>query len=769
MDQPAPNLNHRPLGGGTLRFGSFEVNLRAGELRKAGIKIKLHGQSFDVLAALLESPGELVTREELQRKLWRADTFVDFEHGLNKAVNKVREALGDDADNPRFIETLPRRGYRFIAPMEKLAADQSSSKSSAIGNSPKSRRASLLIAVGALATVLAGGGYFYVHRSPKLTEKDPIIVADFTNTTGDPAFDGALHQGLSIQLEQSPFFNVLSGDRIADEMRLMEKPTNTRLSEDVARDLCKRLNAKAEIEGSIATLGNQYVLGLDALNCRTGEIIAQEQVTADAKTKVLDALGKAASELRSKLGESRASLAAHDVSLAQATTPSLEALEAFSRCEEAFWSSNYATGVSFCQRAVAIDPAFANAYGLLGILYANLGLNDLVAESVTKAYELSDRTSEREKLVILATYHLFGTQDLEKTVQVSRQYAQVYPHDERAFIGLGTGYRLLGQYDNAEAAHLEVIRLDPGVAIAYEYLALSYIAQNRLDQAESIIASARARSLDSPDFNLLLCEIDFLRKDSTGMAQQASRLDPMTRSYFEAATAAFAGQLSHSRSVIRDSVAAAAKAHFQWVAAGLLADSSVKEALFGNFAEAKSAASQALTLKKSGTDWDTEGTAAFSLGLSGDTARAGKLAGDLNRHLPEGTFMQFLYLPAIRAAVLLDKGRPQEAIETLRVASPYELTPDGIFCVYLRGQAYLAAGEGPEAAGEFQKVLDHPGLVVTQPIGPLAHLGLGRAYSLQGGIAKAQAAYRDFFEVWKDADADIPILKQAKAEYAKLK
>jgi eukaryotic-like serine/threonine-protein kinase len=490
-----------------------------------------------VLAALLERPGELVTREELQRKLWPADTFVDFEHGLNKAVNKVRDALGDDADRPRFVETLPRRGYRFIAPVEIVAPAPPAALPAASGSSTHVRRPSWLIASLTVLTGLAAGIYVYLHRAPKLAEKDAILVADFANTTGDPAFDGALRQGLSIQLEQSPFFNVLSGDRIADEMRLMEKPSDTPLTHDVARDLCERLNAKAQVEGSVALLDGQYVLALNAVNCHTGETFAREQATASTKVKVLEALGSAASELRSKLGESRSSLQSYDVPLVQATTSSLDALRVFDRCEHQFWSANYAAGVSSCQQAAAADPQFADAYGLLAILYANLGLNDLVAESVTKAYQLSGRTSERERFAILATYHLFGTENIAKMLQASKEYVQIYPRDERAFIGLGTAYRILGQYDSAERAHLEVIRLDPAAAIAYEYVAMSYIAQNRLDQAESIVASARARSLDNPAFDFLLCEIDFLRQDSAHLAQHSSGLDPGTR-YFLAATAA---------------------------------------------------------------------------------------------------------------------------------------------------------------------------------------------------------------------------------------
>lgn len=776
MDRPAPTVSSKPLNPGTVRFGTFKVDLNSGELRKGGTKIKLYGQPFYVLATLLGRPGEVVTREELQQKLWASDTFVDFEHGLNKAINKLREALGDDAENPRFIETLPRRGYRFIAPVEAVpvkemhpAAGRPEVVYKEIGW-PAAWRSRLVVAGAAIATLaVAAGGYLYFHRAPKLTEKDSIIIADFTNTTGDPVFDGTLRQGLSIQLEQSPFFDVLSGDQIAEQLRLMEKPPGARLAPDVARDVCERLNAKAEIEGSIAALGSQYVIGLNAVNCHTGETLAEEQATAEGKTKVLAALGNAASNLRSKLGESRASLEAYDVPLVQATTSSLEALQAFNRCEQEFWKSDYQLAVSFCKRAVDIDPNFANPYGLLGILYANLNESDLEAAAVKKGYDLRNRASEREKFLILWTYYFFGMGDLERTLQVAQQHARTYPRDERAFISLGTIYRVLGRYDEALAAHQEVLRLDPAVTIAYEYVAMSYIAMNRLDDARSIMERARARHLDSPDFGFFLYEIDFLQKNAAGMAEQAGHLDPGTRFYVDASAAGYEGQLSQSRTVIRNAIAAAAKAHVESAGAGLVASSSLQEALFGNPSEARSAASEALKLKRESTDWDTEGTAALSLALAGDAAQAERLAADLNRRLPDGTFMQFVYLPAIQAAVALHQGRPQEAIEILRVASPYELTPDGIFSAYLRGEAYLSAHQGAEAAGEFQKIVDHPGLVGMQPIGPLAHLGLGRAHAMQGHAVEARAAYKDFLALWKDADQDVPIFKQANAEYAQLK
>jgi eukaryotic-like serine/threonine-protein kinase len=782
----------------SCKFGEFELDSARYELRRNGQRLKVERIPMELLILLVEKDGNVVTRQEIVERLWGKNVFVDTEHGINTAIRKVRSALRDNPDHPRFIQTVSGKGYRFVAekngevaavtpadigtseeslfrtpldaPIEGFEPipTQPTTQTFGIDSQAALRHARWLVAAGTVVAILIGSGYLYIHRTPRLTEKDTIIIADFKNATGDPVFDDTLRQGLSVQLGQSPFFNVLSGDRIAEQIRLMAKPPETRLTPDIAREVCERLNARAKIDGSIVTLDNQYVIGLNAVNCHTGEILAQEQVTADGKAKVLAALGEAASMLRSKLGESRASLKAYDVPLVQATTSSLEALQAFNRCEQEFFKADYLDAVSSCKRATDIDSNFANAHGLLGILYTILRENDLAAEAVRKAYDLRDRASEREKLLILWEYYFFGTADLERTLQVSQQHVQAYPQDERAFIGLGTCYRMLGRYDEAIAAHRQVLQLDPAVTIAYAYLGLSYISQNRLDEARSIVESARARSLDSPDFPFILYEIDFLQKDLTGTALQASRLDPGTRLVLEANMAAYTGQLSHSRSVTRSAIAAATQTNARQTVAGLAANLALQEALYGNPAEARAIALEALKLKKEFTDWRTEGTAAFTLALAGDTGQTERLAIDLNRRIPEGTFIQFVYLPAIRAAVALNQGRPVEAINSLRVAAPYELTPGAIFSVYLRGNAYLAANRGVEAAAEFQKIIVHPGIVLTQPIGPLAHLGLGRAYLLQGNTAQARTSYEEFLTLWKDANSDIPILKEARAEYAKL-
>jgi eukaryotic-like serine/threonine-protein kinase len=772
------------------RFGLFQVDPGAGTLLRNGIPVKLQDQPLKVLCLLLERPGEIVSREELRRSLWPDGTYVEFDGSLNAALKRLRLALGDDADNPTFIETIPRRGYRFIAPVECESAttDYGTPKSgqaqftasgriAAAQQKPSLRKWPVPIASAIVALGLAAGAYFYFHRAPSLTEKDSIVIADFRNTTGDPVFDGTLQQGLSAQLEQSPFLKVVSGDQIAQTLSLMEQPPDARLTHELAREVCLRADATTVIEGSIAELGRQYILDVSAINCPTGDMLAQEQVTADGKEKVLTALDKAASELRSKLGESAASLEKYDVPLVQATTSSLEALQAFNRCEQTWFKFDVPLAVPFCRRAVDLDPSFANAYALLGIMQAVLGQNDLATQNVTKAYELRNRASEREKLAISASYYVFGPADLDKAYETAQLWAQTYPQDQRAFQELGNISRDLGKNQEALTAYLAAVRLDPTAAFNYVSLASEYVRQGRLDEARATIQQARARRLDNPSFSELLYLIALLRNDPKGISEQASvsaSWQPLGEGDFvQSNTAAYGGQLSLARQLSQHAITSASQQRALQTADVYEAASALREALFGNFGRARKAPTHA---PENLLPMEAQGIAALSLALAGNATEAEKLADDLSQRFPQATVVEFGYLPAIRAALAIRRGRPQEAIEKLGPASAYEQGwPTNNFSsvfrmttVYIRGQAYLAAHQGAQAAAEFQKILDHPGIVLNEPIGALAHLGLARAYALQGDKAKAKMAYQDFLALWKDADPDIPILKQAQGEYAKL-
>jgi len=627
---------------------------------------------------------------------------------------------------------------------------------------------------------LSAGGYFY-HRSPALTEKDSIVIADFTNTTGDPVFDGALRQGLSVQLQQTPFLRLVSDTQIAQTLRLMEKAPDTRLTKDLAREVCQRANATVEIDGSIAALGNQYVLGLNAVNCATGEALAEEQVTADGKEKVLAALSDAASKMRSKLGESRASLKTYDEPLEQATTSSLEALQAYNQGIQAFWKADSSAAIFSLRRAVDLDPNFAMAYTLLGASYESQGNNRLSAENFTRAYELRDRVTEYERDIISANYSAFVTRDIEKWAQFLEQYTKTYPREQGGWISLADVAGMLGRPDEALAADLESLRLNPS-SFAYGHTSYTYLRQDRFAEARAMIDQARSRKIEPYGASYGLYTLAFINNDQAGMAKEVAHpwtdMPPGLMEDAQGASAAYSGRLAYARDWSRRAIASAVSAQSMDQAAAYKAESALREAFFGNLREARNDAKGAAKLS---SDPDVQGVAALALALSGDPEDAQKLAHDLNEGFPEATLVRFSHVPAIHAALALQEGDPHGAIESLGIAASHELVfsnyAPAMMPVYLRGKAYLAAHQGLEAVTEFQKIINHPGLVghvpITAivgnvPIGALAHLGLGRGYALAGDTAKAHAAYQDFLTLWKDADPDIPILKQAKAEYANL-
>ncbi len=627
--------------------------------------------------------------------------------------------------------------------------------------------ASALIVVVALAAA----AYFQFRHAPMMTSKDSIVIADFANTTGDPVFDGTLRQGLSAQLSQTPFLNIVSDDQIMRTLRLMEKPPDTHLTPAVAREVCQRANATTDIEGSIAALGTQYVIGLNAVNCQTGAPLVQEQVTADGKEKVLAALGDAAFQLRAKLGESHSSMMAFNVPLQQVTTSSLEALQAFSLGGQAALKADFQGAIPFLQRAVDIDPNFALGYLLLGAEYSNLGDTSLATKNIQRAYDLRDRVSDWEKLGISATYYLGVTGDLEKAAQTNEFWVNSYPRNSVARIQLGLIYMKLGRYDQAISSFLEAIRLDPTSPIPYAMLASSYVLAGRLDEARATMQQLQARHLDFPLSPTLLYDIAFLQNDVTGMAQQVAQaigkpgVDHQMLD-IQSDTAAYVGQLSSARDLAQRAIASAKQQGSNEVAAGYQMDAALREALFENFPEAQKALRDAGDVT---TDRNNEGEAALVWALSGDLAQAQKLADDLTKRFPDDTYIQLGALPAIRGEIAIRRGNPQEATEDLRAIASHELLlQGGMLPVYVSGEAYLAAHQGTQASAEFQMIVDHADFVANEPIGALAHLGLGRAYALEGNNAKARAAYDDFFALWKDADPDIPILVQAKAEYAQL-
>jgi eukaryotic-like serine/threonine-protein kinase len=618
------------------------------------------------------------------------------------------------------------------------------------------------------------GGYVYVHRILRLTDRDTIVLADFTNTTGDPIFDGTLKQGLSVQMEQSPFLSLVSDQQIQQTLQLMGQKPEATLTPQMARELCQRTGSAAVLEGSIAQIGMQYLLTLKAVDCVRGESLASAEAQANDKSHVLEALGRTSSDIRNKLGESLSTAQKFDTPVEQATTPSLEALQAYSLGGRVFINGEYAAVAPLLQRAIRLDPNFAMAYALLGDTYASLGETSLAAENYQKAYELRERVSEREKLYIESDYDQNVTGDLEEARHVYELWAQTYPRDFVPPANLGFIDRNLGQYDRALAEFREAFRLGAANRFGYANLVASYLSLNRLQEARATAEEAQAKNLDSPPLRFSLYLLAFLTNDAAGMAQQVawSAGKPGAEDVLlagEADTAVYSGRLMRALELFRQAVASAERAKEKETAAEYEADVAVQLALFGKPAEARQRTRQALG-RSNGRD--VQFRAALALAFAGDSIRCQSLADDLAKRFPEDTLVQINYLPTLHAQVALTRHDPLKALETLQAATPYELgatTAGALYPVFVRGEAYLAVHQGREAATEFQKILDHRGAVGNESIGALAHRGLARAYTLQGETAKSRAAYQDFLTLWKDADPDIPILAQASAEHAKLK
>ena len=626
-----------------------------------------------------------------------------------------------------------------------------------------------------VAAVLIAGGLYWVRHATPLTEKDTIVLADFDNSTGDAVFDGTLKQALAVDLEQSPFLNVLSDRRVGETLRLMGRAPNDRITREVAQEICLRTGSKALLAGSVSRLGNEYMVGLEAVGCGNGDSLAKEQAAASSKEDAVKALGNVAASLRTRLGESLVSVQKFDVPI-EATTPSLEALKAFSMGVTSQELKGDAEAIPFLRRAIELDPNFAMAFARLAVSYGNLGQPSLAAENLKKAYVLRDRVSEREKFHITADYYRWATGEYEKEAQTYELWIQSYPRDQIPHINIGANFAIFGHYDKAVAETKEGLRLDPNNIIGYGNLGQYLLAMNQLDDAKAKADQALAAKVDGGFLRLILYELAFLRGDSSQMEQQVAwgagkPGDEDVLLSAQSDTEAYYGRLTKARDFSRRARDSAVRADSKETAALWQVNAALREAEFGNAAQAKQDVSAALGLAPGR---DVKVLVTLALARVGETARAKAAVEELEVSYPSNTVLKLYWLPTLNAAIELNGGNSTQALVFLEAASPYELggpppfQMGTLYPAYLRGLAQMMAHNGVAATAEFQKLLDHRGIVVNFPLGALARLGLARGYVLSGNAAKARTAYQDFFALWKDADADIPLLKEAKSEYAKL-
>jgi eukaryotic-like serine/threonine-protein kinase len=733
--------------------------------------------------------GAILHEDALPPSHWNPELSPQLEQIIVRALEKNRDLRYQHASELRTeLQQLKRDTESGKITTDRVTPSPPGDSRSRLSGPG---RLGSYIAAGLLIAALIGAGVYYRSRQTKLlTEKDTIVLADFTNSTGDAVFDDALKTALNVSLRQSPFLNVLSESEVANTLQQMTQPKGTKLTPEIARELCQRTDSKAYIAGSISSLGSQYMLGLKAVNCQNGDALAQEQVTAASKEKVLESLGGAASKLRTELGESLATVQKFDVPLEQATTSSLEALKAFSLGEKALNEKGAAAALSYHQRAIELDPNFALGYRIVGGDYNSLGQLGRATEYYTRAFQLRGHASEREKLSITAAYYRNVTGELDKAAQTYQEQMDSYPREPAAYNNRGLIYAEEGQYEKALELTQQAVRLGPDTAVYYENLTNYTMALQRFDETRQLIREAQARKLDHVEFHINLYQLAFLGADSAAMAEEqrwfADKPDYENVGLALASDSeAYAGHLSKARELTRRAVDSAARIDDKESGAIYLANVALEEAAYGDAAEARNSAADALKLAPANPGVTVEAAIAFA--LVGDSARSESLAQDLNKRYPLGTQMQGLWLPAIHARLALDSDRKNlaAAIDALQAASTIELglIPfyNNISClypVYVRGEAYLAAGQGSAAAAEFRKILDHSGIVSTCWTGALAHLGVARAGALQAKTSqgadadaarvRALAAYKNFLTLWKDADPNIRFLKEAKAEYAKL-
>ena len=759
-------------------FGAVLYEMATGEMPFRG------SSSGEICGAILHEqpvpPSQLnpalpVRIEEIIQRALEKKRDLRYQHASDMRA-ELQRLKRDSEVGVALTSSASRTPERAFTSSSSSAAVQAASDASqkSVAAAPLWRRWRILVMV--LAVAVAGTiGFLYwrFSRRPALTENNTVVLADFTNTTGESVFDGTLKQALAIELEQSPYLKLLPDARVRSTLKLMDRPPDTRLDTDTAREVCLRSNSNVLLSGSINSIGTHYMIGLRALDCHTGDTLASVGSETENRDTVLKHLGQAGNKVREKLGESLASVQRYNKPLDQATTSSLEALKAYSTGRAMQAQKGDAESIPYHQRAVELDPNFARAYASLGMAQLNLRETSAASENFRKAFELRDRVSERERFYIEATYYSFATGEMQKANQVYKQWAQEYPADVAPHSNLALNYCDLGEFEKAVEEGRAALEISPNSVSAYGNLISAYLALDRIDEAKVIYQQTKQHQFDNEYLNEMRYVIAFLENDEAGMRQQiesaagkAGTEAPLLASLAD--TEAYYGRLNQAREVNRRAVAAAKRDGANESAALWLATGAYREALFGEATGARSMVREALALAPGR---DVNVAAAMTLAELGDAAQAQKMADQLNAQSPLDTIIQNYWLPTIRARLALHHGEAKQALTLLEVTTPYEFGIQNLSVmlpVYVRGLAYLKAGQGAEAAAQFKRMLGHRGLVQNAPVAALAQLQLARAQAMMGDQAAARKSYQDFLADWKNADPDIPLLQQAKLEYAKL-
>jgi eukaryotic-like serine/threonine-protein kinase len=759
----------------TYSFDDVIVEGHAFRVLKAGKPIGLEPKAINVLVFLLENPQRLVGKRELLDQVW-GDTFVT-ENVLSRAVAQLRNALGDDAKEPRYIETVPTRGYRFIFPISVSTAT-SPEVVSVVGQKTSKfarRWFQSRIVAGLTIAIIAGtvgGGLFFFRRPHTLMNKTDIILADFTNTTGDSVFDGTLRRGLSVELEQSPVLTIVSDDQIQQTLQLMGRKPDARVTGEVAKEICERLGSAAVLGGSVAQIGTEYLLTLKASKCSTGELLASTESIASDKSQILSALRKAGSEIRGKLGEPGASIRRFDTPLEQATTSSLEALKLYSSVVQGRAVSEPG---ELLKHAIELDPHFALAYVELSIANSNDGEAELASAFAQKAYDNRERATELERFQIDAAYYYANLGDLDRELSVYPAWEQMYPRDPRPWNDSSATRIAMGDYSGGLQEAQIALRLAPNQVSPYSNAFSALLYLNRVDEAKQIARRALGHGLDDV-VHILLYRIAFAQNDTKEMAVQLAPMDTSSEGWgfeLKGNTEAYFGRRRNSRAFFAKELKFA-RTHGLIEISALIKDAdALREAEFGNPSLAKQDVATALALSSGRR---ARLFAALALARAGEAAKAEELIRELSRQFPSDTLLQTYWLPTIRGSIELARNNPSKALQALQYV-PYELGDVGfstngtgnLYPVYVRGLAYLQTHQGNEAAAEFQKILDHRYLIFNSPLVALAYWGLGRARVFQADEVGARKAYEKFLTLWANADPDIRRLKQAKMEYAHLR